>query len=318
VVAFLFAIAAILAHQAAGANHRPLQASSNPVSTPVKAQIRNVDFHFTDRIVVHISRLDGKLTPNGSEMPVFDDKQSFRLDVDSAEITVTMAALTSDLNDFVFAAPGAPVNDLKVRTENSDLALTGLLVSKGAVPFETVGTVSLTPEGKIRIHTKKVKALHLEVKGLMDLFGLDTADLINAKKIQGVTFDKDDLILDPEQILPPPQLRGHLTGIRVLNGSMVLTFGTPGQQEQFPRASSSCGRRNFLSFKGGAVRFGRLEMDKSDIELFNSGSQDSFDFSMDNYKDQLVAGYSKITPRGGLCVHMPEYYAVKHTTSAKQ
>jgi hypothetical protein len=312
------AATATLARQSSGPAREPSQAPANPAPVPVKTQIRNVDFHFTDRIVVHISALDGSLTPNESGIPVFDDKQSFTLDMDSAQITVSTAALTNDLNEYVFARPLAPIKDLKVKTENNDLAISGLLVGKGAIPFEAVGTVSLTPEGLIRLHTTKVKALHLPVKGLMDLLGLDTAQLINTKKIQGITADKDDLILDPENILPPPRLHGRLTAIRIQNDAMVLTFGTPGQREQRAQAVSTCGRRNFMSFKGGPVRFGKLEMDEADLELFNSGSENSFDFSIDHYKDQLVAGYSKINPRGGLCVHMPEYYSIQQNIQANR
>jgi hypothetical protein len=59
-------------------------------------------------------------------------------------------------------------------------------------------------------------------------------------------------------------------------------------------------------------------MDESDLELSDTGTADWFDFSIDHYKDQLIAGYSKTTARGGLCVHMPEFYAVKRDSSAKQ
>jgi hypothetical protein len=172
--------------------------------------MKNVEFHLTDTIILHIATLDGRLTPKPGQIPVFDDKESFGLDVDSANITMTMTALTNDLNDYVFAKPTAPLKKLAVSTRGKELVVKGLLVSKGAVPFETSGTLQVTPEGMIRVHTTKVKALKLPVKGLMDLLGLDTAALLNTKKVEGVTVDKDDLILDPEHILPPPELKGHL------------------------------------------------------------------------------------------------------------
>jgi hypothetical protein len=304
----------VLSGQSAGAQGGA-QASNATASAPVKTQMRNVDFHFTDHIVAHITSLDGTMFPIGGNMPVFDDKNSFGLDIDSADITITMAALASDMNEFVFAVPGSPIKDLKIKTEDGKLVLSGLLVKKGGVPFETTSSVSLTPEGTIRLHTEKVKALHLPVKGLMDMLGLDTADLINTKKIPGVATDKDDLILDPQKILPPPEMRGHVIAVRVIDGAMGLTFGTPGQPVQHPRATNVCGGRNFLSFHGGPIRFGKLEMDQSDMELSNIGTAASFDFSLDGYKDQLVAGYSKVTQRGGLCVHMPEYYSLKRPTA---
>lgn len=74
------------------------QAAQNSGGGAVKIAMRNVDFHLTDRIIMHMASLNGKLTPT-KEFPIFDDKNSFALDVDSASVVVSAAALTSDLND---------------------------------------------------------------------------------------------------------------------------------------------------------------------------------------------------------------------------
>jgi hypothetical protein len=275
--------------------------------TVVRAAMRNVEYHLTDRIIVHIVSLDGKLTPKAGQIPVFDDKTSFGLDVDTATIILSMTALTNDLNDYVFAKPDAPLKHLNASTEGEQLVIKGLLVSKGGVPFETSGTISATPEGMIRVHTTNVKALKLPVKGLMDLLGLDTEKLLNTKKVEGVSVDKDDLILDPEQILPPPELHGHLTALKIENGEIHLTFGPESGQAATAPMTESCGAKSYLHFRGGSVRFGKLTMADTDLELLNSRPADSFDFAIDHYNEQLVAGYSKMTQSGGLCVHMPDY-----------
>lgn len=280
--------------------------------------MKNVEFHLTDRIIVHIATLNGKLTTKPGQIPDFDDRTSFGIDAESANITVSMTALTNDLNDYVFAKPSAPLKKLSVSTRGKELVVKGLLVSKGGVPFETAGTLSVTPEGIIRVHTTKVKALKLPVKGLMDLLGVDTADVLNTKKVQGVTVDKDDLILDPGKILPPPELEGHLVSVGVGNQDIVLVFKSSDQSAKQAAVTSSCGGRNYLAFKGGTVRFGKLTMSDTDLELIDSDPADPFDFSIDHYKEQLVAGYSKMTPKGGLCVHMPDYNKIKHPSNPKQ
>lgn len=281
-------------------------ASSRNGGAVVRAEMRNVEYHLTDRIIVHIVSLDGKLTPKPGQLPVFDDKNSFGLDVDSATIILSMTALTNNLNDYVFAKPDAPLKHLNASTRDDQLVVKGLLVSKGGVPFETSGTMSVTPEGMIRVHTTKVKALKLPVKGLMDMLGLDTEKLLNTKKVEGVSVDKDDLILDPEQILPPPELHGHLTALKIENGEIHLTFG-PESGQAAAVAGESCGAKNYLHFRGGSVRFGKLTMADTDLELLDTTPADSFDFAIDHYNEQLVAGYSKMTPSAGLCVHMPDY-----------
>ena len=203
-------------------------------------------------------------------------------------------------------------------TKGKELVVKGLLVSKGGVPFETSGTLAVTPEGMIRVHTTKVKALKLPVKGLMDLLGVDTADVLNTKKVEGVTVDKDDLILDPGKILPPPEMKGHLASVDVENQAIVLEFKSPEQSEAQTAVTSSCGGRNYLAFKGGSVRFGKLTMSDTDLELIDSDPADPFDFAIDHYKDQLVAGYEKMTRKGGLCVHMPDYNKIRPTSKPKQ
>jgi hypothetical protein len=45
---------------------------------------------------------------------------------------------------------------------------------------------------------------------------------------------------------------------------------------------------------------------------------DSFDFAIDHYKEQLVAGFSKMTQQGGLCVDMPDYDKIRHGSSPKK
>ncbi len=300
----IFLVRPPLIHTAKGAQESPSAAQQ---TDNVNVTMRNVDFRFADKIVVHIATLDGKLVSAPGQIAVFDDKTSFHLDLDSASITVDTSNLANDLNDYVFAAADAPLKKLTVATVGDQLVIKGLLARKGDVQFETDGTIAATPEGLIRLHTVKIMALHLPVKGLMDLIGVDIDNLISTKKIQGVTVDKDDLLLDPDVIFPPPKIQGRLTSIRLGAGSLSLQFGAPSPQNRQSPAAGGCGGSNFLYFKGGVVRFGKLTMNDTDLSLVDSAPSDPFDFSIDHYKDQLTAGYAKVTRQGGLCVHMPDF-----------
>ncbi len=52
--------------------------------------------------------------------------------------------------------------------------------------------------------------MHVQVKGLLDLFGVDLGELLKEGKVPGVRAQEDDLILDLEQILPPPHIEGKV------------------------------------------------------------------------------------------------------------
>ncbi len=113
-------------------------------------------------------------------------------------------SLANVLNANVFDGKDAPLKDIVISIEKDRLKIKGKLHQKGDIGFETEGQLSATSDGKIRLHAEKIKALNISVKGMMDLFGLDIADLIKNGKVRGVQVEKDDLILDPGKILPPP------------------------------------------------------------------------------------------------------------------
>ena len=48
-------------------------------------------------------------------------------------------------------------------------------------------------------------------------------------------------------------------------------------------------------------------MTETDLELVDDDPRDAFDFSVDRWNEQLVAGFSKITSERGLKAHMPDY-----------
>ena len=274
--------------------------SQSEAAHAVGAEMRNVMYHFTDTIGVHIFQLNGKLVPK-KEIPVFDDKESFVLEIDSARIAMSTDDLSHVLNEYVFAAKDAPLKDLSVSTEGNRLKIKGKLAEKGNIPFETESEIQATPEGKIRLHTKHIKAAHLPVKGIMDLFGVKLAALINTKKVRGVTAEKDDIILDPEEILPPPQIHGKLTSIKAENGQLIQVFGSGEVRTHFT------GAPNFMAYRGAVLRFGKLVMHDTDLVLIDSDSKDPFDFYLDHYREQLMAGYVKTTQQFGLRVYMVDF-----------
>jgi hypothetical protein len=126
----------------------------------------------------------------------------------------------------------------------------GTLHRQGNISFETTGTLATTSDGRIRLHAQHVKAVHLPVKGLMDLLGLEIAELINTKQVSGVTAEKDDLILDPQQILPPPRIEGRVSAVRVEGNEIAQTFGQKADSSFAPDL-----RGNYMAYRDNELRF---------------------------------------------------------------
>jgi hypothetical protein len=289
----------------------PQSAQSTPSSTSASAvdvQMKNVVYHFTDDISVHIRSLQGQLVPTKSALPVFDDKNSFTLKIRAAEIAISPESLATVLNSYVFAKPDAPLKGLSIQIENGQLKVKGKLHNKGDVPFEGVGNLGVSDDGKIRLHIEKMKALHLPVKGLLDVLGVELADLVKTGKVQGVQIEKNDLILDPATLLPPPHINGGIKGVRLEKGNVVQVFGQASRSAlmRIPFA-------NYMAYRGNQLRFGKLTMSDTDLVLIDMNPSDSFDFYLDHYKEQLVAGYTKETPSFGLRVFMRDYNKLRKT-----
>jgi hypothetical protein len=159
-----------------------------------------------------------------------------------------------------------------------------------------------------------MKAAGVISKRLLDFFGLTLDRFITLKPASPVTMDGDDLLLDPERLLPPPRIRGRLTRVAIEDGRLIEYFGDgdPGRHGVAPPDRNLS---NYMYFRGGTLRFGKLTMDDTDLLLIDADPKGSFEFSPLQYNEQLVAGYSKNTISHGLIVYMPSMSTLARGTS---
>lgn len=101
-----------------------------------------------------------------------------------------------------------------------------------------------------------------------------------------------------------------MSSVRIDGNRVVQLFGA-----DVPRHDPESGR-NFMYYRGGALRFGKLTLQDADLEIIDQSPKDPFDFYLDRYRDQLVAGYSKTTPNFGLKVFMPDFHRLEGFASS--
>ena len=292
---------------ATGARARSAQESRRAPRSgdAVQAQMRNVDYRVLSSAVLNIHQLRGELHSKvPGKPPVFDDKNSFVLQIHSAEIGVTEKSMAGLFNDHVFAYPGSPLSNIAISIEPDRVIQKGVLRAALRAPFAIVGTVSLTPEGDIRVHPTSIRVAGMGVRRLMKIFGLELQKLVKLKQDRGVRIDGNDFVISADGILPPPQIQGKVTALRLEQGRMVLTYGSPGQPPLSPPDRSA---PNYMYYQGGTLAFGRLTMKNTELEIVDADPSDAFDFFLDHYNEQLVAGYDENLPDHGLLVHMPDY-----------
>jgi hypothetical protein len=274
----------------------------------VQVQMRNVDFHVDSSIVLDIRYARGELRRNAAEhAPYLDDKRSFTLELDTARIGITPAALGDLLNRYTFAYPGSPLRKLTITIDHGQLRQHGLM---HGISFTVLGDLSLTPEGELRLHPASIKAVGIKVGGLMKLFGLHLQKLVNTKGARGVRIDRDDFLLSPTQLLPPPGVEGRLAAVEITDSEIVQTFRPAGGHAREALIPPVAKAANYMYFRKGVLRFGKLTMDDTDLLIADADPKDPFDFWLDRYNDQLVAGMSRNTRDHGLIVEMPDFAKV--------
>jgi hypothetical protein len=269
----------------------------------VAARFRHITFHLGQGVELRVDDLAGRLRSQSTGPPVFDDVKSYVLDIDSGRVAMSPESLTNLMNNVVFAGPGSPLSSIKVGIDGQELTQTGTLKKGIRVPFSMRASVAATSDGRIRLHPTSLKAAGFLSKRVLDFFGLELEKLVKMKESSGVVVDGDDLILDPGRLLPPPRVQGRVTRAWIENGALLEQFGTPSRSQIAPPGHQS---QNYMYYRGGTLRFGKLTMTDTDLLLLDADQKDWFDFSPEQYLDQLVAGYSKSTRSGGLIVYMPD------------
>lgn len=270
--------------------------------TVTSVQMQNVDFFVDPEIPLRISRLNGRMRSRNGGAVMFDDKRSFVIEVDVAEAGLTGPALSTLLNKYVFNYRGSPITNLKVTTSGNQIVQKGTLHKVASLPFEITATLSVTPDGRIKIHPTRTEIIGLHVDRLMSGIGLPLDKIINLSKAKGATVSGNDIYLSPTMIIPPPEIKGRVSGVRVENGMVVMTFGAPASSAM--TAIPDAAVRNYMYYKGGTLQFGKLMMLDADLLITELDTADAFRFDLDRYKPQLVAGYSRTLESGGLEVWM--------------
>jgi hypothetical protein len=278
-------------------------------SQVVQAEMRNVDFHVDETIILRIGYLRGQLVPTKAGAPaILDDNHSFILAIDSARIRLSGQAIGDLLNRYVFDYRGAPLRGLRISVEGQELRTRGRM---NGMPFSILSKVSVTPAGELRLQPVKIKAFGIPVTSIMGFLGLRLQKMLDLRKATGIRVEKNDLVISPTAIVPPPRIRGRLAGIELSDSTMVQIFRPLRGPVPAPLKLPDTSATNYMYFRSGSLRFGQLTMTPADLFIKDADPSNSFDVFLMHYNDQLVAGSSRNTATYGLITTMPDYRALR-------
>jgi hypothetical protein len=238
--------------------------------------------------------------------PTFDHPESFLLDIKTGVIRANIGDIGNFLN--AGGVADSPLRDITLLADGEQIRLKGTLHKLIPLPVELLGTVVATADNRIKLQVTKLSVLKLPLKALLGGLHITVSDLIHPKGIPGVEISGNDIFFDTVKLLPPPHIRGQLTKVRVV---------TPDIEEVFGNAEDSLTRveqwRNFLRLSDGTIDFGKLTMHHVDLIMVDLSNDAWFDLDLNNYQNQLVNGYTRMTAEAVLQIFMPDLHNLPKT-----
>ena len=245
---------------------------------------------------VYVRWLRGQMARTSrNNNPSFDEPDSFVLDVKTGVVHTNVGDLANFLNEEV---TNSPLKNIKLSGDGDQLKVSGTFHS--VLPIEAIATIGVAPDNRIQMHVTKINVLKLPFKKLLGGFNVTVSSLFHPKDLPGVEVKDNDVFLDTAKAVPPPHIRGQLTSIRIINPDIQQIYGNA--KEDVTRVEQW---RNYLQLRGGTIDFGKLTMRQVDLMMVDLSNNAWFDLDLTNYQDQLVNGYTRMTPQAGLQIFMP-------------
>lgn len=273
-----------------------------------QAAMRNVLFHVDKTIVLNIHTLRGEMFDKVEGRPLnFDDKSTFVVGIANGRIGVSSRGLTDLMNHYVFHYEGAPLKNLVISVHEGRLVQQGVMHKIIDIPFEMTADVSVTDEGWMRLHPTDIEICNLDGESLMKAFGISLDEILK-KLPKGVRVEKNDLLIDPLAILPPPEIRSRLTNVELHEDELLQIFDSGVAAA--PLTPPFPAEPNWMFFQEGTLRMGKLFMPRADMHVIDTDPRDPFDFFVDFYNNQLTEGFNRVLPDYGLKVFMRDFHDI--------
>jgi hypothetical protein len=269
-------------------------------SAPTAVYAHNLMLRRGPDFRIYVRWLRGKMVRTRLDVnPTFDDPESFLLEIKTGVIRANIGDIGNFLN--AGGVADSPLRNILLLADGDQIKLKGTLHKLISLPVELLGSVAATPDNRIQLHVTKLSVLKIPLKGLLGGLHVSISDLIQPKGIPGVEVSGNDIFFDTLKLLPPPHIHGQLTKVRVV---------TPDIEEVYGNAEDTVTRveqwRNFLRLNDGTIDFGKLTMHHVDLIMVDLSNDAWFDLDLNNYQNQLVNGYTRMTPEAGLQIFMPD------------
>ncbi len=283
-----------------------ITAAAPPSASPytVHVEVEHTLFHPMDNVVLQVERMEGRLVATAGDTISLDDKNSFSVQIDQAVTRLSARDLSALINSYLLRRADSAIRHVDVSFDGQQVVVKGKVHKLLTLPFEGRGVLSATPDGELRMHMDDFHVGGVLNRRFLALLGIRLDDMAQPRHKPSFRVEGDDFLTSLNELFPPPRVYGRLTRVHVEGQELVQVIGAEAP-EHAPTPNFE--QPNYIHFTGGRMHFGRMTMDNVDLKMVDSTPGNPFDFSLDNYQQQIEAGYIKILPSQRLEVYAGDW-----------
>ena len=274
----------------------------------VAIRLRDVRFKWSEKVYIDARDMSVRaVSENPDGVVDFDSLHAFHLEIERSVVAIRPDVLEGMFNESVFNYPGSRLRQLKVKLGKDDsgrdaVVLSGLLDMGLWIPFKMTTRLSVdTVTNTLVIQVDNVKAFKiLPVTKLLRWTPLHLERLVSVPPNKSLRVDGNRLMLKPLALFPPPRISGKMVAVELDSNVIRLSFAgsavrAPGSREP-----------HYVYLSGGTSRFGRFQMQDTDVLIVDADTTDTFGFSLMHYAEMIPRSRVRMPDMRSARIVMPD------------
>ena len=266
---------------------------------------RNIRYRVDRNITLTVHDLNADLLLKDTGQPFNpSNKLGYSVMQHYSSVDVDGESLSHLMNDYVLRDPESPLRAIDIVLSADQMRLSGQMKQGLWVPFEMEGRIESTPEGQIRMTPTVIKSMGVRVDGLMNLFGIRIATLLQNMTDSGLTLKGNQILMDVGKMFPPPRLLGRVSVARVQNQLLHIEYND-GRAQPWPKLPIP-DARSCIAMWGGDVVINNCITIDAKFQIMDMTPQTPMVYAADRYLDGLEAGFNIPTKDGHNISYVPD------------
>lgn len=191
---------------------------------PTSIVVEQGSFAYRPGINFQLSRFAATMVSIGKTLPMCLAKRTV---VQHGDVQVRGEALSRLFNQKLQQSGERKITDLKIEMKGNEVLLSGKVKKLVGIPFSVQGPVNAEGGRTLKLYARKVSAIGIPMKGLLEMLGMELGNMVGASSAKGIVTREDSILFDPAELA---NITGHIERARIANNALHVRFAKDPQK----------------------------------------------------------------------------------------